>query len=272
VAVRGARGAPSARAGRGQHFLASRTLAAALVDDAAVARGELVVDLGAGRGIITAELAARGARVHAVESDPALAAVLRRRFERAPLVTVVEADARMLAPPEEPFAVVANLPFAGAIEILRRLLDDPRVPLARAVVVLQWEAAAKLAAVWPSTLRAAYWGAWYELSLVRRLARDAFAPPPSVAAGVVRIVRRKQPLVPPTFAPRYRAFLRHGFAHGPGSVVSRGALVEASRRLGFGRTPRARDLGAPQWATLYAPVRPPSAHGWPVATRRQASR
>jgi 23S rRNA (adenine-N6)-dimethyltransferase len=158
----------------------------------------------------------------------------------------------MLAPPEEPFAVVANLPFAGATEILRRLLDDPGVPLARAVVVLQWEAAAKLAAVWPTTLRAAYWGAFFELSLLRRLAPDAFAPPPSVAAGVLWIARREQPLVPPDRADAYRAFLEAAFARGPRSVVPRRTLVEAARRFGFPRAARARDLDVHRWSHLFA--------------------
>jgi 23S rRNA (adenine-N6)-dimethyltransferase len=261
VAVRRARGVPPARAARGQHFLASRALAAALVEDAAVEAGELALDLGAGRGALTAELAARAARVRAVESDPALAELLRRRFRGLAGVEVVETDARALAQPDEPFVVVANLPFAGATAILRRLLDDPRVPLSRAAVVLQWEAAFRLAAVWPTTLLAAYWGAWYEVALVRRLERDAFAPPPSVAAGVLRIARREEPLVPPALAPSYRTFLRHGFARGPRRVVPRRALGRAGRELGFGRAPGARDLDARAWSTLFAAARPTSSLG-----------
>jgi 23S rRNA (adenine-N6)-dimethyltransferase len=250
--VRRARGAPPARAARGQHFLARRALAVGLVGDAAVEDGDVVVDIGAGRGALTAELAARGARVRAVESDPVLAELLRRRFRDDGRVAVVEADARALPPPEDPFAVVANLPFAGATEILRRLLDDPSVPLLRAVVIVQWETAVKWAAVWPSTLLAAYWGAWYELSVLRRLDPEAFAPPPSVAAGVLAIERRDEPLVPEALAPAYRRFLHRGFRDGPRSVVPKGRLVVGARERGFARNPRARDLDAAGWAALFA--------------------
>ena len=69
-----------ARAARGQHFLRSSRLAAELVREAGVAAGDVVVDVGAGTGLLTRELAAAGARVTALELDPALAADLRRRF------------------------------------------------------------------------------------------------------------------------------------------------------------------------------------------------
>ena len=146
----------------GQHFLRSVRVVRSLVDAAAVQPGELVVDVGAGRGAITAELIRRRAEVWAVEAEPALAAVLRERFGAH--VRVLEADARHLRWPARPFSVVANLPFAGANEILGPLLGDPTVPLCRAELVLQWEAAAKRSAVWPSTLVGVVWGALYDVS------------------------------------------------------------------------------------------------------------
>ena len=251
MAGRRARGARQPQGARAQHFLRSPALARTLVGDAAVAAGDLALDLGAGRGALTAALVERGADVWAVERDPALAAVLRHRFRSTPSVTVVEADARLLAPPDEPFVVVANLPFAGATAILRRLLDDPTVPLVRAAAIVQWETAVKWTAVWPSTLLAAYWGAWYELSLLRRLEPEAFGPPPSVAAGVLGIVRRDEPLVRQALAVAYRGFLHRGFRDGPRSVVSRKHLLAGARQRGFGRNPRARDLDAHDWAELF---------------------
>jgi 23S rRNA (adenine-N6)-dimethyltransferase len=244
-------GRPAQRARRpGQHFLRSRALVRSLADGAGIAAGDLVVDVGAGRGAITAELVKRGASVWAVESDPLLAAVLRDRFGAR--VRVLEADARRLRWPREPFAVVANLPFAGGTEILSSLLGDPAVPLTRAELVLQWEAAAKRAAVWPSTLLGVVWGAVYELTLVRRLAPSAFAPPPAVDAGVLRAVRRAEPLVADLTG--YCAFVRRAFASPlplrrqlPPRTVKR--LAE---ELGFAPGAKPRDLDARQWAAAYA--------------------
>lgn len=256
MAARDARPVSQRRRPAGQHFLRSRLLVASLVSEAGIEPGDLVLDIGAGHGIVAAELASRGASVVAVEADPRLARELRTRFADTLLVTVAEADARRLTPPPVPFRVVANLPFEGGTAILRRLLDDPRVPLLAADVVLEWAAAAKRAAVWPSTLLGAYWGAWHELAVVRRLAPSAFAPPPSVDAAVLRVRRRDSPAVAVHEAGAYRAFLERCFAGRPAEVVPGRTLKRLARELGFDARAPARDLDAARLAALFRAVRP----------------
>jgi 23S rRNA (adenine-N6)-dimethyltransferase len=240
VAVR-----PRSQRGRGRHFLRSSKLATELVRAAGVARGDLVLDLGAGTGVLTRALARAGARVVPVELDAELASGLRRCFD-----DVVEGDALRLPLPREPFKVVANLPFGNGTAILRRVLD-PRVPLERADVIVEWGLAVKRAAVWPSTQLSSYWGAWFELSLTRRLPRCVFAPPPSVDAGLLRIVRRDEPLVPVVEARAYQAFLARGYRNGPRAVVPWPTLKRLEAELGFDRRAEPRDLDAGQWAALF---------------------
>jgi 16S rRNA A1518/A1519 N6-dimethyltransferase RsmA/KsgA/DIM1 with predicted DNA glycosylase/AP lyase activity len=241
VAVR-----PRAQRGRGRHFLRSSKLAAELVRAAGIQRDDLVLDLGAGSGMLTAPLTRTGARVVAVEIDPALATLLRRRFD-----DVVEGDALRIALPREPFKVVANLPFDGATAILRRLLD-PRGALTTADVIVEWDVAAKRAAVWPTTQLSTYWGAWFELSVERRLPRCVFAPPPSVAAGVLRVVRRTDPLVPLSQRRAYEGFLARGYRDGARGVVPWATLKRLETELGFDRHAAPRDLDHLQWAALFA--------------------
>ena len=190
-----------------------------------------MVDLGAGSGRLTAELARAARRVVAVELDPSLAERLRGRW---PNVEAVQADAREVALPREPFRVVANLPFQGTNEILRHLLDDPRTPLVRADLVVQWGVAVKRALPWPSTVNGVVWGAWYSVRVARRLPRSAFEPPPAVDAAVLVFERRPEPLVPPQQASRYRHFVAHGFRGGR-------RVVRAEPR----------QLDPHEWASLY---------------------
>ena len=233
---------------RGQHFLRSSALAADIVRSAGVRPGDLVVDLEAGTGVLTSALVRASASVVAVELDAVLAARLRERFPR-----VVQGDARRVALPREPYRVVANLPFDGATAILRRLLDDSN--LAAADVILQWEVAAKRAAVWPSTALGVVWGASFELTLARRLPREAFAPPPAVDAGLLRAARRCEPLVPPAELKRYGRFVETGFRRGPREVVPPLTLKRLARDLGFPVRARACDLDAAAWAALFRSVR-----------------
>jgi pyrimidine operon attenuation protein / uracil phosphoribosyltransferase len=190
------RGAQHARLPRGHHFLRSRAFAEELVHASGVRAGTLVLDLGAGRGILTRSLADAGARVVAVELDPAMAEWLRR---------------------------------------LRSLLDDPGVPLVRLDAIVEWGLAAKRTAVWPSTLLGCTWGAWYELSVARRVPRPCFVPPPSVDGAVLRAVRRSEPLVPATEVASYLGLLRRAFgARAPiDRVLPRRVVRRVAARLGF---------------------------------------
>jgi 23S rRNA (adenine-N6)-dimethyltransferase len=247
---------------RGQHFLRTSALAAELVRAAGIGAGDLVYDLGAGTGVLTRALACTGAHVVAVELDPALAADLRSRFDH-----VVEDDILRMRLPREPFRVVANLPFCDGTAILRRLLD-PRERLVSADVIVEWGLAAKRTAVWPSTRLSVEWGAWFELSLVRRLSRTCFAPPPSVDAAVMRIRRRHEALVPANAAADYRRFLDRGFRNGIRALVSPTQLKRAANELGFARGAQPRDLDSQQWAGLYSLWRP-SAAGTRVPVRHE---
>jgi 23S rRNA (adenine-N6)-dimethyltransferase len=214
----------------GRHLLRSRALASEVVRDAGVQPGELVVDVGAGSGMLTRALLAAGARVRAIEPDSRHARRLRRACREA---EVVEADARAVPWPREPFRVVANLPFALAADLCRSLLDDPRVPLVAADLIVEWDFAAKRARLWPSTAQTVVWSAWYELAVVRRLPRAAFVPRPSVAGGVLRARRRAVPLVPERDALRFERFVRDGFR----------------------REAHARDLDPHAWAVRFASYR-----------------
>jgi len=219
--------------------------------------GTLVLDLGAGHGALTRALADAGARVRAVELDPAALRELELRFGADPRVQVVEGDATLVQLPDKPFAVVANLPFAVGTPILRRLLADPRVRLTQLDAIVEWGLAAKRTAVWPSTLLGCTWGAWYELSLVRRVPRACFAPPPSVDAAVLRAVRRLDPLVAEENAAGYEALLQRAFAaRGPlDRILPRALVHRVAHGLGFDPHAAARDLDVRQWSELYAAVR-----------------
>ena len=230
MSERRAQTARRSRRARSQHFLRGR-YAAELVRDADLAEHDLVVDLGAGTGRLTAELARSVQCVVAVELDPRLAVQLRGRWAN---VDVLEADAREVELPREPFRVVANLPFHGTTEILRHLLDDPRVPLVRADLVVQWGVAVKRGLPWPSTVNGAVWGAWYSTRVARRLPRTAFRPAPRVDAAVLVFERRAQPLVPDHRAADYRRFVARRFRRG-------------RQRNGF----EPRQLDAYEWARLF---------------------
>lgn len=193
---------------RGQHYLADRRLAAELARAAELTADDLVVEIGAGFGRLTEELATRAGRVVAIEADPKSAARLASRFRDRPRVTVVAGDALQVPLPRRAFKVVANPPFYLTGPLLRRLLDTPLPQLVRADLVLDWRAAVGLCAVSPPSRRSVPWQPWFEFVLVRRLAADRFVPEPSGDAALVSIRRRAQALLPEREAGAFRGFAR----------------------------------------------------------------
>jgi 23S rRNA (adenine-N6)-dimethyltransferase len=213
------------------------------VREAGVGARDLVVDIGAGSGRLTAELSRVARRVLAIEQDRRWAAQLHGRW---PNVRVLEADVLAIALPREDFAVVANLPFDKTAAILHMLFDDPSTPLVRADLVVEWGVATQLGLPWPSRVKSIVWGSTYEIVVTRRLPRVAFEPAPRVDAGVVSFRRRPAPIVPSESHARFHRFVASGFRRGLHTV----AAPRTIERLA-GRGATARDLDAHQWAQLF---------------------
>ena len=238
-----------------QNFLVDHRAIGALVDGSGVGHGDLVLDIGAGNGLISAALARRGARVQAIERDPALAGRLRAKFATWPSVTVVEADVLAMRLPAERFRVVANIPFGITTQILRRLLDEDG--LARADLIVQAEVARKRGTRGRGTLLNACWEPWFEFGTGARIPATAFRPRPRVDAAVLIVARRDPPLVDPRFRRDYTSFVTAAFEGARPTVAS--ALARAiprtrftglARELGFGADALPSQLDVHQWAGL----------------------
>ena len=156
----------------GQNFLHDQSVVADIVGTLHPPPGALVVDLGAGAGALTRAVAAGGHRVLAVELDPHWARHLRTHAPTWGAVSVSRGDALRVPFPAERFLVVSNAPYAIGTKLVRRLLTDAH-GLTRAVVVLQREAALRLAG---GGRFAASWAPWFELAVHGRIPARAFRP------------------------------------------------------------------------------------------------
>jgi 23S rRNA (adenine-N6)-dimethyltransferase len=244
---------PRARRVYGQNLLADRAAVRRVADAAALRPGELVVEVGAGRGSLTAELLRRAGRVIAYEVDPGLAAAL----PRAPGLTVHTGDFLAAAAPGGPFAVVGNIPYALTSAVVAWCLAAPG--LTAATLLTQLEYARK---------RTGDYGRWSRLTietwpefdwrLAGRVPRAAFRPVPGVDGGILRLTRRPEPLVAPGRLQVYRQMVHLGFGGAGGSLAA-----SLSRRYAPGRVAAAfralrLDPAAPvglvwpeQWLTLF---------------------
>ena len=66
----------------GQHFLTNSGIVSSIVDAGEVSGGDTILEIGPGRGVLTAELLKRGAKVVAVEKDRELIPILKEKFKK----------------------------------------------------------------------------------------------------------------------------------------------------------------------------------------------
>lgn len=240
----------------GQNFLNHRPTIARIVRLVAATHGP-ILELGAGDGALTRELAKLGRTVTAIELDPRRVERLRRSL---PGVRVVHAD--MLRHPIGLGVVVGNIPFHLTTPTLRRLLDARRWDAA--VLMTQWEVARKRAGVGGGTMMTAQAAPWFTFSLEGRVPASCFTPMPSVDGGLLRIERRAESLVPMAQRRAYESFVRAVFT-GSGSSLTRilqkatrASTARVARGLAAAEVPRGvlpRELRPEQWAALWSGLR-----------------
>ncbi len=215
-----------------QNFLADRATAEH-VARLAVPHGRqvpLLLEVGAGKGALTARLAPRCHELHAHEIDPRLVPKLRTRFSATPQVRVIAGDFMDTRPPRTPFAVAGNVPFSRTADIVDWCLRAPH--LTAATLLTQLEYARK---------RTGDYGSWtlltvrswpcHDWRLVGRIDRRRFSPVPRVDAGVVRIERRRTPLLEPAALQDWRHLVELGFSGVGGSLHASLRRAHPRRRV-----------------------------------------
>ncbi|MHB8909594.1 MAG: 16S rRNA (adenine(1518)-N(6)/adenine(1519)-N(6))-dimethyltransferase RsmA [Syntrophales bacterium] len=187
---------------------------AALADPSAQ---DIVVEIGAGLGFLTAELARKAGKVVALEFDPRLIAVLQDRFSRDDRVEIVPGDALdyvySSASAGARIKVVGNLPYNISSPILFRLLEFRRT-ISSMVLMFQKELADRIMAPpgkkdygIPSVMVARYATSTREMNVPS----TCFYPEPAVTSSVLRIVMREDE-VPPEEELLFSLTVRAAFA------------------------------------------------------------
>jgi 23S rRNA (adenine-N6)-dimethyltransferase len=212
-----------------QNALTSGALVDRLLRASSIQAGDLVYDLGAGSGVISARLARRQCEVIAVEIDAALADRLRIRFAETLNVQVRECDALEVRLPARPYKVFSNIPFDMTADVLARLARTPHPP-EDTYLVVQREAAERFIGKPRTTLAAVLLYPWFEANGFYRFRRTDFRPVPRVDIVMLRLRKRRPPLLAQVHAQLYRDFMVRMFTGPTGSVSHRLEVLLGGRR------------------------------------------
>ncbi|MDQ1525051.1 MAG: rRNA (adenine1518-N6/adenine1519-N6)-dimethyltransferase [Pyrinomonadaceae bacterium] len=182
----------------GQNFLVDEGVAARIVREVAPRGDETLIEIGAGRGALTARLVEAAGRLVAVEFDRDLVPLLREKFGGRENFTLVEGDALAIdycaaVMPASTARVVANLPYNIATAILQRLFEQRRC-VTEMILMLQREVVERITAA-PGTGErgslSVLTEAYCEARPLFDVGPQAFRPAPKVWSTVVRLTVRE---------------------------------------------------------------------------------
>lgn len=192
----------------GQNFLISQGVLEKMVNEANLEEGDVVLEIGPGIGVLTAELAKKAERVIAVEKDKKMVEILKETLEGSKNVEIICADIlktniKELGLKDRGYKLVSNLPYYISSPVIRKFLEEETRP-EYMVLMLQKEVAQRVCCL-PSSaeqrkmgnpkfkskekmsLLSLFVSFYAEAKMVAKISRGSFWPRPKVDSAIIKI-------------------------------------------------------------------------------------
>lgn len=188
-----------------QNFLHNKGLVKMVVHNSSISNNDTVIEIGPGIGIITEELLHFAKKVIAVEIDKKYYKDLINRLRPFNNLEVVNSDFLTFQTPNILYKVFSNIPFRMTGEIIKKLLRSSNPP-EDSFLIVQKEAAEKLLA---NNLISILYQPWFEFCIVHHFKKTDFSPVPNVDIVLLRIQKRKEPLLNTTQKELFEDFIAY---------------------------------------------------------------
>jgi len=182
----------------GQYFLIDENVLKTIVKAAQLQKGETVLEIGPGTGLLTERLITQGIRLVAIEFDSGFYRLLRQKFAKeiaSQRLILIHGDILKINLEDLPlsfsYKVVSNIPYQITALLLEKLLACPKKP-SLLVLLVQKEVAEKIIAQPPKMNRLALMVQFYgEPQVLKPVSKGSFWPQPPVDSAILRIIPKK---------------------------------------------------------------------------------
>lgn len=253
----------------GQNFIVNPSVCPRMADESGIDSESGVIEIGAGIGVLTAELAKRAKKVVCIELDSKLLPILDETLADFDNIEIINADVLktdLAALIDEKFGgmpvyVCANLPYYITSPVIMTLLES-RLPLKAVTVMVQREAAQRLCAPVGSRLSGAVTVAVDYYAEARKLfdvSAGSFMPAPKVDSSVIRLDIREKPGIEVSDEKLFFSMVHAAFGQrrktasnsiSSGTGIPKAVVAEAIERCGFPPSVRAESMTAEQLVAL----------------------
>lgn len=253
----------------GQNFIVNPSVCPRMAEESGIDESCGVIEIGAGIGVLTAELAKRAKKVVVIEIDTKLLPILDetlKDFDNIEIINqdVLKTDLAALIKEEfdgMPVYVCANLPYYITSPVIMTLLES-RLPIEAVTVMVQKEAAQRLCAPVGSRLSGAVTVAvdyYAEAQKLFDVSAGSFMPAPKVDSCVIRMDIRKEPEIEISDEKLFFRMVHAAFGQrrktaansiSAGSGIPKDIVIKAIEECGFEPSVRAEGLNMAELADL----------------------
>ncbi len=250
----------------GQHFLNGKRVPALMAEAGNVTKGDVVLEIGPGTGVLTRELLLRGATVIALEADNRAIEVLADTFKPEianKQLVLFHNDVRALALDDlhplitlGKYKVVANIPYYLSGHLFRTFLESEVQPT-DLVFLVQREVAERIARDKKESLLSLSVKVYGEPHYIKTIGRGNFTPPPKIDSAVIAITGISKERLKDIREEDFFTIIHIGFASkrkqligNLSAVYPRESLVHIFSTLGIREDVRAEDLSLNLWLSL----------------------
>jgi 16S rRNA (adenine1518-N6/adenine1519-N6)-dimethyltransferase len=244
----------------GQHFLNAEWVARDLVEAVAPREGEVIVEVGPGRGALTAKLLATGNTVVAIEKDEALGDFLLGKFKDE----IAQGKLHLMigdirdgdtydALDGRPYVVAANIPYYITGEIIRDFLTTKHQPRAMALLIQKEVAERIVARDGKESILSLSVKAYGAPKIIAKVPAGCFNPPPSVDSAILLVENISRTFFENTSEELFFRVIKAGFAAKRkqlGGNLERAfgeGAGPALKAAGIEKTKRAEDVPLKEW-------------------------
>lgn len=242
----------------GQSFLFSKEILKEIVKIAEVEKNDIILEVGAGFGTLTEEIAKKAKKVIAVEKDKKLLTFLKEKFKGRKNIEIISGDILKMKLKLKNYKLLGNLPYSISKEILRKFLEKQSCRPKLLVVMVQKEVAKSICSKAPKmTKLGAIFQFLAKIELKKIVKKENFWPSPKVDGAIIKIFPKKK--LSPEIKERLLKFINAGFAHPRKSLynnlskkktLSKELFEKWCRKRGLLFSTRAENLSLADWLSL----------------------
>lgn len=258
----------------GQNFLTDKNIIEKIISAPGISKNDLVIEIGPGIGVLTAEAAEKAAKVIAIEIDRNLIPILKETLKDYDNIEVIQQDIlktdlnQLLEQNREyrgqkieAVKIIGNLPYYITTPIIMKILEEG-VQAESITIMMQKEVADRLKSPPGSKTYGAISVAvqyYCTVSQVASVPKEVFIPQPKVDSMVLRLDIRKEKPVQLKDEKLFFKCIKAGFGQRrktllnsltSGTGVSKDQVEEALERAGIDGKRRAETLGLEEFARI----------------------